>query len=60
MLDKKGTGDAKTLIVTDEGDRKFNLSSRNLQRVWVSLVGQLYAYDILYCDNVVITDSAVK
>jgi large subunit ribosomal protein L4 len=60
MLDKMGTGDAKTLIVTHEGDRMLYLSSRNLPRVRVSMVGQLNAYDLLNCDNVVITDSAVK
>ena len=60
MLDKLGLAYNKVLLVVDELDDNVCLSSRNLGNVLVVLPSEVNTYDVVNCDNMVITEKALK
>ena len=52
--------DNKILLVINELDENLCLSSRNLGNVLVALPSEVNTYDVLNCDNMVITSEALK
>ncbi len=52
--------DNKILLVINELDENVCLSSRNLGNVLVALPSEVNTYDVLNCDNMVITEEALK
>ena len=54
----KATG--KTLIVTTELTENLILATRNIADVKLVLANELNTYDVLYVENIIITEDAVK
>ena len=52
--------DNKVLLVINELDENVCLASRNLGNVLVALPSEVNTYDVLNCDNMVITSEALK
>ena len=50
----------KSLIVVSELTDNLILSTRNLSDVKLVLANELNTYDVLYCDNMIITEDALK
>ena len=50
----------KTLIVVSELTDNLILSTRNLSNVKLVLANELNTYDVLYCNNMIITEDALK
>lgn len=50
----------KALIVTAEKDDAVYLAARNLQGVNTGVVGGIGVYDIVNCDNLIVTEAAAK
>ena len=60
FLTKLNVNDNKVLLVINELDENVCLSSRNLGNVLVALPSEVNTYDVLNCDNMVITSEALK
>ena len=60
LLKNLGVADTKILFVVAELDDNVCYASRNLGNVKVVLPGEVNAYDVLNCDNMVIEASALK
>ena len=52
--------DKKTLVVIPQADKNIYLSARNIQDTKVVAANDLNTYDILYADNLVLAESAIK
>jgi len=60
MLSKMGLADRKVLLVNGKSDRTLLLSCRNLVNAKLTHVGELNAYDVVHCEDVVFTRSGLK
>ena len=60
LLNTFGLTNNKVLLVVSELDDNVCLASRNLGNVKVVLPGEVNTYDVLNCDNMVITADALK
>ena len=52
--------EGKTLFVLPEKNDVFYRSSRNIEGVKTTLVNTLNVYDIMNCDNFIVTQEAMK
>ena len=52
--------EGKLLIVTTELTENMILATRNIASIKLVLANELNTYDVLYCDQLVITEDAVK
>lgn len=60
LLAKLGVGAEKTLLVFGQHDESVYKASRNLARVRATLAHQITPYDLLGCDQLVLTQSALE
>ena len=60
LLNKLELTYEKVLLVVDELDDNVCLSSRNLGNVKVVLPEEVNVYDVINCDNMVITEASLK
>ncbi len=60
ILNNLEYGDKKSLILIAEKDENLYLSSRNLQKVKVSLISDVNTYDILNAENLYITEKCFE
>jgi len=60
MLGKMGLGERRVLVVNGKSDRTLLLSCRNLTNAKCTHVGELNAYDVMHCEDVVFTRSGLK
>ena len=60
LLKTLGVADNKVLLVVSELDDNVCYASRNLGNVKVVLPEEVNTYDVLNCDNMVITEAALK
>ncbi len=59
ILDNLSLSGKKTLLILGEEDKNISLSSRNLKGAEVVTTSKLGTYEILYADNVLLTESSV-
>ncbi len=50
----------KTLLVTADHEKNIYLSSRNLDRTKVRMVGELNTYDILHANTLILAEGAIQ
>lgn len=60
ILANMGAGDTKCLVITDVEDKNTFLSGRNLPKITVSNVLQMNAYQLLNCERLILTQSALS
>ena len=60
LLSKLGVANNKVMLVVSELNDNVCLSSRNLGNVLVVLPEEVNTYDVVNCDNMVITSEALK
>lgn len=60
ILSDLKSGSKKTLLVTTEYDETLRLSTRNLKKTGVVKFSDLHTYDILHCNDVLISESAIE
>ena len=60
LLDKLELTNNKVLVVVSELDDNTCLASRNLANVKLVLPSEVNTYDVVNCDNMVITEKALK
>ncbi len=60
LLNKIGLNDKKSLILVDGSDKSIVKSFSNIQGIFMDRADCVHAYEVLNCNNVVITESALK
>ena len=60
MLSALSLGDKKTLLVLSENNKNVVLSGRNVQNTKVVTADSLNTYDVLYADNLILSESSVE
>ena len=60
LLGKIGLNDKKSLILIDGSDKSIVKSFSNIQGIFMDRADSVHAYEVLNCNNIVITESALK